>query len=92
MRGDEYAALFDEFTQRQTMNAGDFEFYHDLDLEPLAYQFILKKRLITARTVLRSGPSVMDACMGCSFNDYSNFLKAFKREFGRCQRSSSRCG
>lgn len=47
------------------------------------YQFILKKRLITARTMLRSGVSVMDACMGCGFNDYSNFLKAFKREFGQ---------
>lgn len=47
------------------------------------YQYILKKRLITARTMLRSGASVMDACMGCGFNDYSNFLKAFKREFGR---------
>ncbi len=45
------------------------------------HQFILKKRLITARTMLLSGVSAMDACMGCGFNDYSNFLKAFKREF-----------
>ncbi len=50
------------------------------------HQFILKKRLITARTMLRSGVSAMDACMGCGFNDYSNFLKAFKREFGRSPR------
>lgn len=47
------------------------------------YQFVLKKRLITARTMLRAGSSVMEACMGCGFNDYSNFLKAFRREFGR---------
>jgi AraC-like DNA-binding protein len=45
------------------------------------YQFIMKKRLITARNMLRAGSSVMDACLGCGFNDYSNFLKAFKREF-----------
>lgn len=25
----------------------------------------------------------MDACMECGFNDYSNYFKAFKREFGR---------
>ncbi len=51
------------------------------------HQFILKKRLITARTMLRSGASAMDACMGCGFNDYSNFLKAFKREFGQSPRA-----
>ncbi len=50
------------------------------------HQFILKKRLITARAMLRSGASAMDACLGCGFNDYSNFLKAFKREFGRSPR------
>lgn len=47
------------------------------------YQYIMKKRLIISRNLLQSGSSVMDACMQCGFNDYSNFLKAFKREFGR---------
>lgn len=47
------------------------------------YQYIMKKRLIVSRNMLRSGVSVMDACLQCGFNDYSNFLKAFKREFGR---------
>lgn len=47
------------------------------------YQFIMKKRLTVARNMLREGVSVMDACMRCGFNDYSNFLKAFKREFDR---------
>lgn len=46
------------------------------------YQFIMKKRLTVARNMLRQGVPVMDACMRCGFNDYSNFLKAFKREFG----------
>lgn len=46
------------------------------------YQYIMKKRLTIARNMLRGGQSVMDACLGCGFNDYSNFLKAFKREFG----------
>lgn len=47
------------------------------------YQYIVKKRLIFARNMLRKGHSVMDACLQCGFGDYSNFLKAFKREFGK---------
>lgn len=46
------------------------------------YQFIMKKRLMLARNMLYDGASALDACMGCGFYDYSNFLKAFKREFG----------
>lgn len=47
------------------------------------YQYIMKKRLIVSRNMLRAGESVMSACLQCGFNDYSNFLKAFKREFGK---------
>ena len=47
------------------------------------YQFIIKKRVTVARNMIREGAPVMDACMKCGFNDYSNFLKAFKREFWR---------
>lgn len=47
------------------------------------YQYIMKKRLIVSRDLLRGGNSVMDACFQCGFGDYSNFLKAFKREFGK---------
>lgn len=47
------------------------------------YQYIMKKRLIMARDMLRTGSPVMEACLWCGFRDYSNFLKAFKREFGQ---------
>ena len=47
------------------------------------YQYIIKKRVTVARNMLRAGVPVMDACMRCGFNDYSNFRKAFKREFDR---------
>ena len=47
------------------------------------YQYIMKKRLISARNMLKAGSPVMDACLCCGFSDYSNFLKAFKREFGQ---------
>lgn len=51
------------------------------------YQYIMKKRLIVARNLLRGGTPVMDACFQCGFGDYSNFLKAFKREFGKTPRA-----
>lgn len=47
------------------------------------YQYIMKKRLISARNLLRDGTPVMETCLQCGFGDYSNFLKAFKREFGK---------
>ena len=46
------------------------------------YSYITKKRLITARNMIRDGVPVLTACMDSGFNDYSNFLKVFKREFG----------
>ena len=46
------------------------------------YQYIIKKRVTISRDLLRSGVSVTNACMECGFNDYSDYFKAFKREFG----------
>ncbi len=51
------------------------------------FQFIIKKRLTVARNMIRDGASMMDACIQCGFNDYSNFHKAFKKEFGQSPRS-----
>lgn len=47
------------------------------------YQYVIKKRLTIARDLLRAGRSVTEACEECGFGDYSNFLKAFRREFGQ---------
>lgn len=46
------------------------------------YQFIIKKRLTIARNMLMCGKTVTETYTECGFNDYSNFLKVFKREFG----------
>jgi len=46
------------------------------------YQYIMKKRLTLAREALLRGSSVTEAFLASGFNDYSNFLKAFKREYG----------
>lgn len=66
--------------------AHQFKAYTGLTL----YQFIIKKRVTVARNMIRAGESVMDSCMKCGFNDYSNFLKAFKREFGRSPKEFSK--
>lgn len=50
------------------------------------YQFIIKKRLVVARNMLMAGTPVTQAYLQCGFNDYSNFLKLFKREFDRSPR------
>ncbi len=47
------------------------------------YQYIMKKRLMLSLGMLREGTPVTVACRECGFNDYSNYLKAFKREFGK---------
>ena len=47
------------------------------------YQYIVKKRLILAHNLLRAGHLATEACFASGFSDYSNFLKVFKREFGR---------
>ena len=71
--------LADVFFISKSYLAHQFKLYTGLTL----YQFIIKKRLTVARNMLCEGVPVMTACMQCGFNDYSNFIKAFKREFGR---------
>ena len=46
------------------------------------YQFIMKKRLILSRSLICGGTAALEACLASGFGDYSNFSKAFKREFG----------
>ena len=46
------------------------------------YQYIMKKRLIIAKSLLISGSNVRAAFISSGFSDYSNFLKSFKNEFG----------
>lgn len=46
------------------------------------YQYIIKKRLIVAKSLLISGSSVKTAFISSGFSDYSNFIKSFKNEFG----------
>lgn len=45
------------------------------------YNYIQKKRLIKAASLLKDGMPAGEACLLCGFGDYSNFLRAFKKEF-----------
>ncbi|MCI8501406.1 MAG: AraC family transcriptional regulator [Oscillospiraceae bacterium] len=46
------------------------------------HQYVLKKRLMNARTLLQEGGTVNGAFIRSGFNDYSNFSRSFKEEFG----------
>ena len=46
------------------------------------HQYIMKKRLIIAKIHLHEGASIDSAYIYSGFNNYQNFIKAFKDEFG----------
>lgn len=46
------------------------------------YNYVLLKRLNQARVLLAQGLSVGEACAGAGFNDYSNFIRTFKKYIG----------
>lgn len=46
------------------------------------YQYLLQKRLITAKTRLLNGENANRAADACGFRDYSVFYRAFKKAFG----------
>ena len=70
--------LADQFYLSKYYLSHQFKQFTGLSL----YQFIMKKRLTIARNMLMQGKTVTEAYTECGFNDYSNFLKVFKREFG----------
>lgn len=45
------------------------------------YSYIQSKRLLKACEYMNQGMIIKEACFACGFNDYSVFLKAFKKEF-----------
>lgn len=46
------------------------------------HSYILQKRLIKADTLIKSGIPATQACEQSGFNDYSSFVRAFKKMFG----------
>ena len=46
------------------------------------YRYIMLKRLLNAKELLSVGESPGDVCHKCGFQDYANFYRAFKAEYG----------
>ncbi len=46
------------------------------------HHYIQKKRLIKSAQLIKKGAQVIDTCTLCGFGDYSNFERAFRKEFG----------
>jgi len=46
------------------------------------HEHILFKRIARAKSLLRDGSTVTDACQLSGFNDYSNFIRTFKKTVG----------
>ncbi len=56
------------------------KFNERMGLSP--HQYIKQIRLVKARDLLKKEISVTDVCFQCGFNDYSNFIRSFKQNFG----------
>lgn len=54
------------------------------------YHYVLLKRLNLARVRLAQGSSVTEACVEAGFNDYSNFIRTFKKYTGTTPLAFSR--
>lgn len=46
------------------------------------HTYIVEKRIEFAKTLLIQGNSVSDTCTLCGFNNYSNFIRTFKKHVG----------
>lgn len=46
------------------------------------HQYILKKRLTLARSLIEQDLPITQVCRRSGFNDYTNFFRAFRKEYG----------
>ncbi|MFQ9951435.1 MAG: helix-turn-helix domain-containing protein [Clostridium sp.] len=51
-------------------------------INPTVYHYILSKRIVLARHLIRQGVAVTSVAEECGFSDYSNFYKAFTAKLG----------
>lgn len=47
------------------------------------YNYVLQKRLLMAKDLIKNGEAITKAYMECGFKDYSSFFRAFKKMFGK---------
>ena len=46
------------------------------------HNYVVQKRLILASSLISDGLSMSSVCSRCGFNDYSSFVRAFKKVYG----------
>ena len=46
------------------------------------HSYVIQKRLILAKSLISDGFSMSTVCSKCGFNDYSSFVRAFKKAYG----------
>lgn len=46
------------------------------------HKYIIQKKLILAKELILKGMAITDVFKQCGFGDYSNFFRAFKKEYG----------
>lgn len=51
------------------------------------HNYIMKKRLMLASYLIQDGKTITEVCSECGFEDYSNFLRAFKKMYGLAPKS-----
>lgn len=54
------------------------------------YQYIIKRRLILAKELLRNGTTVVAIYSACGFKDYTGFFRTFKQEYGMTPKEYAR--
>lgn len=64
-----------------SVNTLERHFKNDLQSTPLAV--LRKKRLIYSAQLLRDDWSITEVCERSGFNDYSNFIQLFRKQFGK---------
>lgn len=45
-------------------------------------EYLLERKIVNAKNLLKNGASVTDACFASGFNDYANFIRSFKKKEG----------
>lgn len=52
------------------------------------WEYVTTKRLLAAREFLMTGKTPAEVCDTCGFRDYTNFFRAYKRQFGESPRQT----
>ncbi|GLC31557.1 AraC family transcriptional regulator [Clostridium omnivorum] len=46
------------------------------------HNYIVQKKIALASSLIIQGVSIMEVCETCGFNDYSSFVRAYKKQYG----------